>query len=54
MPPDPPRAFFILYTLQNNSAGKKYAWNYVKFWWPLPEKICEYVADMKTFFKRLI
>ena len=25
MNPYPPRAFFILYVLQNNSAGKKYA-----------------------------
>ena len=55
MPPAPPRVFFILNMLQNNSAGKK-----------LRLKIChkcgisslkenfEYAADMKTFFKRLI
>ena len=51
--PEPPRAFFILNMLQNNSAGKNYTSKYVTIWCPLPEKISEYAADMKTFFKGL-
>ena len=48
-----PRAFFILNKLQNNSAVKKLCLKYVKIGCPFPEKISEYAADVKTFFKGL-
>ena len=52
MPPDPPRAFFILNMLQNDSAGKKKtSQKYVKIWCPLPEKFSEYAAD-KNIYQR--
>ena len=52
MPPDPPRAFFILELLQNNSGGKKLRMKKCQKLVHLPKKISECTADMKTFFKR--
>ena len=52
MPPDPLGPFFFN-MLQNNSARKTTLEIYVEFGYPLPEKISEYAADMKTFSKGL-
>ena len=54
MPPDPPRAFLIFNMLQNNFAEKQVRLKICRNWVPLPEKISEFAADMKTFFKGLI
>ena len=51
--PGPPRAFFILNMLQNNSA-EKMRLKICRIWVYLPEKISEYAPDMKTFFQGLI
>ena len=54
MPQDPPTVFFILYMLQNNFQVKTALEIYVEIWCPLPEKVSEYAAGVKTFLKGLI
>ena len=53
MPVDPPRAFLFSMCFKIIRPENIYAWKYVKIWCPLSEKISEYAADMKTFFKGL-
>ena len=51
--PGPPIGLFIFNMLQNNSARRITLEIYVEFGYPLPEKISDYAADIKTFSKGL-